>query len=300
MKKILSLLVVLCLFAGQSEAQKRKKKKKYWQEEPKGFVFIPMGSCTNNGNTVSVDAFWMMETEVSNALYKEFLTSLEQAGETDKLEIARVKTEMWNTYEKGGDDFANHYFQHESFADYPVVNVSYEAALLFCEWYTAKLQKDYPGEGFREVRLPSEDEWVYAARGDHDNALFSWGTNELRGDKGMYMCSYKHGGDENIRWDRIIKKNVLIEEGAKRHVKAWEFDTPILASVNSFFKNQYGLYNMCGNAAEVLAEKGKHKGGSWNSPGYNVRIEAEDMYEGISEASPYIGFRVVVSYLGHN
>jgi hypothetical protein len=37
----------------------------------------------------------------------------------------------------------------------------------------------------------------------------------------------------------------------------------------------YGMYNMCGNVAEMIEEKGIAKGGSFIDPAYKVRIASE-------------------------
>jgi hypothetical protein len=65
---------------------------------------------------------------------------------------------------------------------------------------------------------------------------------------------------------------------------------PSITTVTQYSPNPLGLYNLSGNAAEMLLEKGSTKGGSWGSSGYYVRIDAEDEFEGF-ESSPYVGFR---------
>ncbi|MFP4524897.1 MAG: formylglycine-generating enzyme family protein, partial [Bacteroidales bacterium] len=63
------------------------KGRKDWQEpQPYGMVFVPMGSFTmgpsdedaswantTKSKTVSVDAFWMDETEITNNEYRQFV-----------------------------------------------------------------------------------------------------------------------------------------------------------------------------------------------------------------------------------
>ncbi len=62
-------------------------------------------------------------------------------------------------------------WSHPSFArpDLPVVGVSWEDAVAYCAWLTAR--------DARRARLPSEAEWEYAARGNRDGR-YPWG-NEI-------------------------------------------------------------------------------------------------------------------------
>ncbi len=50
--------------------------------------------------------------------------------------------------------------QHPEFYNYPVVNVSYEAAVEFCKWLTESYN-DYPQRKYKkvEIKLPSSEEW---------------------------------------------------------------------------------------------------------------------------------------------
>jgi formylglycine-generating enzyme required for sulfatase activity len=67
--------------------------------------------------------------------------------------------------------------------------------------------------------------------------------------------------------------------------------------VDAYNPNDYGLYNMSGNVAEMIwkfkTNTAGTKGGSWYSDVDHVKISAEDEYEGEIDASPFIGFRPV-------
>jgi formylglycine-generating enzyme required for sulfatase activity len=52
--------------------------------------------------------------------------------------------------------------------DDPVVNVSWNEAAAYCRWYSALSRKSF--------RLPTEVEWEYACRGDHEGHYF-WGDS---------------------------------------------------------------------------------------------------------------------------
>jgi hypothetical protein len=68
----------------------------------------------------------------------------------------------------------------------------------------------------------------------------------------------------------------------------------ITTSTNSFFPNSLGMYNMCGNVAEMIEEKGIAKGGSYADPAYMVRIASDKSY---LKPTADIGFRVCMKVI---
>jgi formylglycine-generating enzyme required for sulfatase activity len=190
------------------------------------------------------------------------------------------------------EPFETHYHTHQAFANYPVVNVSREGALAYCRWLQKKLNLE-PGEAKYEVRLPSRIEWWYAANGGRQQAAYAWGGPNLRNGKGCTLANFRLVGDENVRRGPITGKPQVIEHpviamGTSGSVVE---DADITAPVHAYSPNGFDLYNMNGNVAEMLAEPGQAAGGSWRSPGYDVRNQSLMAFNG---PSPEVGFRVVV------
>ncbi len=114
-------------------------------------VYIPagiftMGDTHGDGGSdekptyrVSVDAFWLHRTEVTNAQFARFVQASGYAPEGN-----------WRTEFIAGKD------QH------PVVNVTWHDAVAYCTW--------------AEKRLSTEAEWEYAARGT-DGRKYPWGDS---------------------------------------------------------------------------------------------------------------------------
>jgi len=114
-------------------------------------------------------------------------------------------------------------------------------------------------------RLPTESEWLYAAKG------------------GKYMGNYQYAGSNNI--DDVAWYN-------KKHVrKAGTYP------VGNKRPNALGIYDMTGNVWEWCqdAVKGGHiiRGGSWNDDSKSCRLKNSRRASGGRDAS--IGFRIVLS-----
>ncbi len=96
-------------------------------------------------HTVSLDAFWLDRTEVTNSQYQRCV----EAGACDPPALSSSFSRP-------------KYFGEPAFAAYPVVNLTWQMASKYCAWAGA--------------RLPTEAEWEYAARGP-ENRIFAWGND---------------------------------------------------------------------------------------------------------------------------
>jgi eukaryotic-like serine/threonine-protein kinase len=127
-------------------------------------VYVPagefqMGSPASDGtagadekpiHTVYLDAYWIDQTEVTNAMYA-------------KCVAARVCNPPRNTSTSTRSD----YYGSSEFANYPVVYVYWPDAQAYCAWAGRK--------------LPSEAEWEKAARGT-DGRIYPWGDEPPNSD----------------------------------------------------------------------------------------------------------------------
>lgn len=286
--KYLFLLCCLAFFTASTPQLPKKVKL------PKAYVYIPSGQLEQGGKQLAIQGFFMQATEVSNLEYREFLAALERNGRTADLEKARVRPEGWNIPGAYMEPFAEHYHQHPAYENYPVVNITHEAALLYCDWLAKTLEVNYPDFTF-SVRLPLESEWTYAALAGHASYVYPNGFY-LRNSKGKgeYLYNYRRFGDEALQRNPETGK-IEVREHMHEVSQSPYFTGP--SPVKSYSSNDFGLYNMSGNVAEMLASEGRTKGGCFNSAGYDIRIDAPDEFAGFTEASPYIGFRPVVTLL---
>jgi formylglycine-generating enzyme required for sulfatase activity len=159
----------------------------------------------------------------------------------------------------------------EGKADHPVVLVSWEDAMAYCHWLTLVTGRSY--------RLPTEEEWEKAARGDLlEVRRYPWG------DKWQVDCCNTQ------------------ELGRKGTTSVHEFE-----QVN---QSSFDVIDMAGNVWEWTASwyerypKSIHeslhygrlyrvvRGGSWKNSYLEARISRRGRYEP-SVRRPWLGFRIV-------
>ena len=255
------------------------------------FAHVPTGEVIINDQKHQSDEFYMFKSEVSNKDYNAFLTSIKESGNTSDLEMCHRHTQKWDGVVEQSEAYAKLYGSHESYDNYPVVNISLDAARKYCIWLGEKLNATHGSQYNIEVRLPSRIEWVRASRPKNIDDSFTWGGSFLISNTGDIMCNFKRLGSENIYWDETTKSYQVKEEiKISKYSRRIKERSTGVKSVDSFNPNKFGLYNMNGNIAELTSE-GLACGGSWNSTGYDVRNESYIKYE---EPSPMIGFRPVM------
>ncbi|MEN8929281.1 MAG: SUMF1/EgtB/PvdO family nonheme iron enzyme [Flavobacteriales bacterium] len=221
--------------------------------------------------------------EVTNELYATFLYDLNDS-------LFRTKKKEWIGKFPYSNLWASNYDNHLKFKNHPAVNIDYEFATAFCAWLNYRCSELFDEK--IEIRLPTQKEWELAARGGLENAPYPWGGSFVRNSKGCFLANHnpKMSESENVNgYDTLSLNNFFQTHFTDLH----DFDgEAVLAPVDSYFPNGYGLHNMAGNAAEIVLDSNYTKGGSWKSKSYFLQIDSEEEWD--KKANPFTGFRVVM------
>ena len=289
---IFGLMAMLLVFTAAAQPKRAKADVKKEKELVGTFVPIPEQSFTmqdvlEDGTLgpkmeYNLPAFYMLETEVTNKAYNLFLNDLKAQGRTDDYEKACFRSENWNTPNHHNDPARCYYDSYPAYELYPAVNVPYEGAVLFCQWLTQKV-----GNPEWVYELPSQIHWVWAASGGKDGVPYSMGEPFLTARDGTPYYHYLHIDDA---WIARTDSGFQVVDNHPGTMRTDFIGSDIPYPAKSLRSNGYGLYNMCGNVAEMVSNPNLAVGGSWLDPGYDIRIYSTKEY---TQPSPQIGFRVI-------
>lgn len=270
----------------QENDKRIKKMVKDFVKKKKDWSYLPSGSFNIAGKTVSLQAFYVKATEVTNLEYKTFLFDLLKNDKKEEFNKAKPNQKAWTeTFGEFADPMTKMYFSHPAYDDYPVVNITAVGAKMYSDWFTKKV-REVSKEEINSFRLPVDAEWRYVASEMGRFKKYAWDGQYLRNAKGCYLSNF-HAGTES---DTV--KNEYKADGGFYTVK-----------VDSYFPTAQEVFNISGNVAEIVMVKQEEKytakiiGGSFlsNAEELQLNYPAQDILH--PKGTPSVGFRPVITYL---
>ncbi|MES2731558.1 MAG: gliding motility lipoprotein GldJ, partial [Bacteroidota bacterium] len=224
-----------------------------------------MSSRDNVERTISIQSFYMDETEIGNIHWLEYLFHVQKDSSEEFFQSALPDTTVWASELAFNDSYVDHYLRYPGFRFFPVVGVTWVQANDYCSWRTSVVNKKLAEDAGLEIaegqgripletgavlpnfRLPSEAEWEYAAKAligtvyidenQTNQRLYPWDGHALRnpyGKKmGTFLANFKRGRGDYAGIAGKLNDGALITAGI--------YDYP---------PNDFGLYNMAGNVNE--------------------------------------------------
>ncbi len=205
-------------------------------------------------HSVYLDAFWIDRTEVTNAMFAQFLNETVNQSEESATWLD-ANDEDVRLVQSGSE-----WQPVSGYGEHPVVEVTWYGAQAYCRWAGR--------------RLPSEAEWEKAARGT-DGRTYPWGGGLNCTKANYYGCS------------SYIEQVGAFPDGASPY-GALDMAGNVWEWVADWYQTYEGAERPIWPASRrkyrVL------RGGSWNDTASSVR-SANRIYLVPNDASGYIGFR---------
>lgn len=105
------------------------------------FITAPRNS---ERRTLTVSSFYMDKYEVTNIAWREYLewnTVVFGASKPELLEALLPDTTVWRDEMAYNEPYEEYYFRHPAYSFYPVVGVTWEQAMAYCQWRTDRVNE---------------------------------------------------------------------------------------------------------------------------------------------------------------
>lgn len=270
------------------------------------YTKIPAYKTVHAGESVILDGFAIRNVGITNLEYKAFLADLLAHNRNEDYLTCEVHTENWTKH--GCYKLANDYFQEKTYNDFPVVNISFEAAKLFCKWLEEETgdyirQNNLKLKALR-IRLPYDEEWVFSAREGYAKIAFEKGYNTIYDESaGLVNRSFtnrvelvkKHAERVDTLYSYYATNRYGWEEKDMTDFFANGLNYYASEPVDTILAERMKVLGKFGHVSEMVPQKNNNKlwlsGLSWKNKEEYQKLEQEFK---ANASSPFVGFRIIV------
>ena len=202
-------------------------KKTYGQDYPKASLFKD----EHPQHRVRITKpFYLGTYHVTRGQFRQFVADTAYKTDAERGEVGAFGWDPDKKEFRLNEKYSWRDVGFEQTDEHPVVNVSWNDAVAFCQWLSKKEGKTY--------RLPTEAEWEYACRAGTTTRYYSGDDPETLANVGNVADAAAKA--EFPDWKYTIKAN-----------DGYVFTAP----VGKFKPNAFGLYDMHGNAWQWCADR---------------------------------------------
>lgn len=240
-------------------------------EKIDSLMLIKIMSRIPPGTVLLTPEFGVDVLEMRNIDYFRFINYTAQIYGKNSIQYKRIlpNKNVWKSYDFNGQDLSNLYFSDNNFLNHPLVGVSYEQAVLYCEWRTEYINNFYDLYHMKYIRsigvpkkltyrLPTPEEW--------DKILTT--DSIFMPDDGFIHPNFTNPVKDQAAINKRISKGLT-------------------SSVFYFWKNKIGIYAFDDNVSEMTSEPGVARGCNWTGGKENTNCHYE-------KPENWVGFRCVV------
>jgi formylglycine-generating enzyme required for sulfatase activity len=210
---------------------------------------------------VYLDAYYIDVYEVTNALFIRFLNDVG---------VQEENVESWMDASHAIFRSGSGWITDPSYADHPVVMVSWYGAKAFCEW--------------RGARLPTEAEWEKAARGGLEGKLYPWGD-----DLPVHNFGMENGAQFGDRGDTTVPVGSFGPNGYGLYDMAGNV---VELVADWYMVDYYSISPYENPEGPTTSDTCVIRGGSWANDAYGLRVSSRWWVYPDSKFTNY-GFRCV-------
>jgi len=220
------------------------------------------------------DSLYASKFECSILNYRTFLSDLKSRSKDVSMFLPDTFA-GWENHSKFNSKIPI-YLYHPAYYEYPIFSITREAAMAYCQWLN-EVYAGYADKKFQQMAftLPTVSEWETAAlsfknknqkeayykkdKYSQREIDFPWLNNNLyreNNSRSSYIDLNKLSNGGSLSY-------LYFPDFRKANFQDQYYQTNETVPVKSYLPNNKGMYNVCGNVAEMTMNPEITKGGSF-------------------------------------